>query len=135
MKSPLCLILISLVNVCLFIHCAPEASDDSPASLVINTWKLAEFTPAAQFPMPDSVRQEIIEKTVMEYTADKKFKQTGIGRTHTGTYEISADGKRITYHHDLRDVPFTETVLELTDKRMSVMDQNGNRMVRVRMID
>lgn len=109
--------------------CGSETSGD-PGKLIVNTWKLSEFTPAPRFTMPDSVRQEIIAKTVVEFTADKKFRQTGIGRTHTGTYDISEDGKQITYYHDQRDVPFTETVLELTSKRMSVVDQNGNKMVR-----
>ncbi|HLF62540.1 MAG TPA: lipocalin family protein [Saprospiraceae bacterium] len=118
-----------LLNLFLILSCVSETSQD-PNKLIVNTWKLTEFTPAPQFTMPDSVRQEIIAKTVVEFAADKKFKQTGIGRTHTGTYNISKDGKQITYYHDQKDVPFTETVLELTSKRMSVVDQNGNRMVR-----
>lgn len=121
--------LLLITTVFIVLNCANESAGN-PQKLIVNTWKLSEFTPAARFTMPDSVRQEIIAKTVVEFTADNKFKQTGIGRTHTGTYNISEDGKQITYYHDERDVPFTETVLELTSKRMKVVDQNGNRMVR-----
>jgi hypothetical protein len=118
-----------IVGFFVFIACGSESSGD-PAKLVVNTWKLSEFTPADRFPMPDSVRLEIIAKTVLTFTADGKFTQTGISRKHSGTYSVSEDGKQITYYHDERNVPFTETVLELTSKRMKVVDQNGNRMVR-----
>jgi len=121
-----------LVGIMYGLLCTGCATDhaQSPEKMIVNTWKLTEFTPAPQFPMPDSVKQEIIARTVIEFTAGKAFTQTGIGRTHTGSYEISKDGTRITYYHDRKDVAFTETVLELTPRRMSVVDQNGNRMVR-----
>jgi hypothetical protein len=99
--------------------------------MIVNTWTLKEFTPSEKYPMPDSIQQEIINRTVIEFMADGKFKQTGIGRTHTGTYSISNDGKQIIYDHDERDLIFKERVLEFTSKRMKVVDQNGNKMTRV----
>lgn len=102
-----------------------------PNAMIVNTWRLKEFTPAEKFPMPDSIRQEIIKQTIVEYTADKTFKQTGIGRVHSGTYAISDDGQRIIYHHKERDVSFVEVIHEFTGKKLVVTDQNGNKMTKV----
>lgn len=102
-----------------------------PNTMIVNTWKLKEFTPAPRFEMSDSIRQEIIKQTVVEYTADKTFKQTGIGRVHTGTYVISDDGRRIIYHHKERDASFVEVIQEFTSRKLVVIDQNGNKMTKV----
>ncbi len=125
----------TIVLVFIFAICScGNKQDQNPQDLsevIVNTWKLSEFSPAAKFPMSDSIKQVIIAKTLVEFTADKKFKQTGIGKTHTGTYSISADGKQIIYYHEQKDITFTETILEFASNRMSVVDQNGNKMTRV----
>jgi hypothetical protein len=109
--------------------CKPDVQQ-TPAQMLIGKWQLVEFTPAPQFPMPDSVRQRIIDLTIVEYTAEQTFRQTGIGRVHTGTYRISDDGKEIIFYHNERQTNFKEHVKRLTPTRLSVIDQNGNQMTR-----
>ena len=119
------------LGIVFLIHACGGESSQEPEKMIVNTWRLKEFTPSEKYPMSDSIIQEIIDKTVIEFMPDGKFKQTGIGRTHTGTYSISPDGKTITYDHDERDASFKESVLEFTTKKMKVVDQNGNKMTRV----
>lgn len=123
---------ILLISIIALSSCSDsDSKTQDPNTMIVNTWRLKEFTPAEKFPMSDSIRQEIIKQTIVEYTADKTFKQTGIGRTHTGTYAISDDGQRIIYHHKERDASFVEVIHEFTSKKLVVTDQNGNKMTKV----
>jgi hypothetical protein len=107
-----------------------DAKTEDLNALLVNTWKLTEFTPSPKFPMSDSIRQQIIATTMIEYTADKKFRQTGIGRVHTGTWSISDDGQRILYIHAEKNASFVEIIQEFKHNKLSVIDQNGNKMTR-----
>lgn len=99
--------------------------------MIVNTWQLKEFEPASHLTMPDSVRQEIIKRTSIEYTADGTFTQKGIGKTHTGTYSLSNDARLIRYVMDKTNYAFTDTIISLSSTKLKVKDQNGNKMTRV----
>lgn len=132
MRSPKFFFHILVIAIIALSSCSEtDSKTQDPNAMIVNTWKLNAFTPAPRFEMSDSIRQEIIKQTIVEYTADKKFKQTGIGRTHTGTYVISDDGKRIIYNHDEKEESFVEVIEEFTSKKLVVTDQNGNKMTKV----
>jgi hypothetical protein len=97
--------------------------------LIVNKWKLKEFTPNPELQIPDSLKKLMEADITIEFTSDNKYIQTGGGITQNGTYKVSEDGKHITYTTDGGKEIFVDSIIELTKDKFSIIEETGNKKI------
>jgi hypothetical protein len=125
MKSVKLALIIVLFCCIGFIACKNEA----PKDLIVKKWKLIEFIPNPEWQITDSFKKKYENSLSIEFTSDNKYVQTAMGKTQTGTYNISEDGKMIRYKTNPAQETFVDTVVELTTTKLSVIEQTGSKKI------
>ena len=109
-----------------------SCNNANPKDLIVSKWKLKEFIPNPEFQVSDSITDLVLATRTIEYTADNQYTQMSAGQTQTGTYSMSEDGKIISYIQSGSGETYVDTIIELTKDKLSVIDQNGNRMTSMK---
>ena len=115
--------IVALLLVIGLVSCKTSSTKD----LIVNKWTLKEFSPNPELQIPDSIKKKLEGNLTLEYTADNKFIQSGAGISQTGTYELSEDGKRITYTIQSVNENFVDSILEISKNKLSILEETGGR--------
>lgn len=119
------IIFLLLFPAVIFISCKSNNSKE----LIINKWKITDIT-APNMAVPDSIKKALMQGT-LEFTKDGKFLVTGMGLDdQSGTYAISADGKKLITVTNGRTE--TNEINELTKSKITLTDtRNSSRLTAV----
>lgn len=97
----------------------------TPKELIVNDWKVSGLK-WAETDVPDSLTNEIVGKTTIDFKNDGKYEYKGEDATiQSGSYAISDDGKTFTLTPSAGG-PQVNTIKSLTDKQLVFVDQGGN---------
>lgn len=114
-----------LLMLTLFAACKTK----SPKELVVGKWKMKDISGGDAAQIPDSVKARMISTSVMEFMADNKYSLSGMDAgAQTGTYSLSDDGKMLSITPDASKIKEVDTIKELTEGTMVVVDKSGTRL-------
>ena len=97
----------------------------SPKELIVSKWKVTAVSDDQVDPgskMPEAEKKELIEKTLMEFTADGKCMITSREGTENGSYTLSEDGKTLSMKQDGTDRSDKVDVNELSENKLVLTD-------------
>ena len=104
--------------------------NDTPQSLLVNTWKLTEWILVPSMEMNDTLKTQLMKSTQMEFTGDQLFVFEGMSPTPLrGTYALNTEGTAVTFSPDNAETSYTHTIAELTATKLVLIDQQGNKLV------
>ena len=101
--------------------------NNKPKDLIVNKWKIINID-VPEMPVPDSIKAAAMKGT-MEFTNDKKWLITGMGKDQAGTYTLSDDGKTLFVVANGKTE--THEIVELTASKMVLLDRSNNSKVTV----
>jgi len=119
--------LVSVVVLTLAVSLS-SCKNDNPKELIVNKWKLQEIVPSPNMQITDSMKADMVKSATMEFTSDNKYTLTGMGETQNGSYSISDDGRLLTIIPADTKTSYVDTIIELTKKKIIIMDQMGNKL-------
>lgn len=117
MKS---IILLLVISSAVLISCKSK-----PKDLIVNKWKIIDIN-VPEMPVTDSVKAAAMNGT-MEFTKDKKWLITGMGKDMVGTYSLSDDGK--TLFILVNDKSETHEIVELAPSKLVLNDKTNNSKI------
>jgi hypothetical protein len=109
--------LLFVAACCAFVSCKSNKAKD----LIVNKWKITDIN-IPEMPVNDSIKTAAMKGT-MEFTKDKKWQITGMGKDMIGTYSLTDDGKTLFILVD--DKSETHEVVELTSTKLVLIDKSN----------
>jgi hypothetical protein len=73
------------------------------------------------------LKEKVEALTTLEFTLNNTYTLRNAAGTLIGAYKISEDGKVITFVRSDTKGTFVDTIIELTKKKLLIVDQYGNK--------
>ncbi len=107
-----------------------SCKEETPGDLIVNNWKLVEWTLMPEMNVSDSLKTELMKTANMQFTSDKKFIFNGMSANPAmGTYYLSEGGNLLMLMPTNSQDTFRHTVEQLNKERLILIDPMGNKLV------